>query len=105
MSIKKILIANRGEISLRIMRTAKEMGIKTVAVYSEADRSSPHVQYADEAVCLGPTPSAQAYLLAEKVNKVAQDLKGDRIPPGQGFLSEKCIFCQEGSGSRADFYR
>lgn len=61
-NIKKLLIANRGEISLRIMRTAKEMGIQTVAVYSEADRLSPHVKFADEAVCLGPAASSESYL-------------------------------------------
>ena len=60
--MKKILIANRGEIAVRVMRTCKEMGIKTVAVYSEADRTSPHVKYADEAVCIGPPPSNQSYL-------------------------------------------
>ena len=61
-AIKKILVANRGEIALRIMRTAKEMNIATVAVYSEADRKSPHVRYADEAVCIGPAPSSESYL-------------------------------------------
>lgn len=64
--LKKILIANRGEIALRIMRSAREMGISTVAVYSEADRLSPHVQYADEAVFIGPAPSNQSYLVMEK---------------------------------------
>jgi len=95
MSIKKILIANRGEISLRIMRTAKEMSIKTIAVYSEADRLSPHVQYADEAVCLGPAPSAQSYLLADKLIEVAKNLKADSIHPGYGFLSENASFARK----------
>ena len=95
MSINKILIANRGEISLRIMRTAKEMGIKTVAVYSEADRSSPHVHYADQAVCLGPAPSAQSYLLADKLIEVAKALQADSIHPGYGFLSENASFARK----------
>ena len=67
-SMKKILIANRGEIALRVMRSAREMGILTVAIYSEADRFSPHVQYADEAICVGPAPSNQSYLLGNKIN-------------------------------------
>jgi len=65
--MKKIVIANRGEIALRIMRTAQRMGIKTVAVYSEADRQSPHVKFADEAVLLGPAPSSESYLVMEKI--------------------------------------
>ncbi len=65
--MKKILVANRGEIALRIMRTAHRMGIQTVAVYSEADRNAPHVRFADEAVLLGPAPSAQSYLKADKI--------------------------------------
>ena len=65
--MKKVLVANRGEIALRIMRSLKEMGIQTVAVYSEADRTAPHVLYADEAVCLGPAPSSQSYLLGDKI--------------------------------------
>lgn len=90
--IKKILIANRGEISLRIMRTAKEMGIKTVAVYSEADRTALHVAFADEAVCLGPAPSALSYLLGDKIIQVSKDLGVDAIHPGYGFLSENAAF-------------
>ncbi len=65
MTIKKLLVANRGEIALRIMRTAREMGIRTVAIYSEADRQALHVRYADEAVCVGPAPSSESYLRAE----------------------------------------
>ena len=68
--MKKILIANRGEIALRVMRSAREMGIKTVAVFSEADRNAPFVRYADEAVCIGPPPSAQSYLLGDKIIEV-----------------------------------
>ena len=70
--IKKILIANRGEIALRVMRTAREMGIKTVAVYSEADRNALHVRFADEAVCVGPPPSNQSYLLGDKIIEVEE---------------------------------
>ncbi|MEL6250575.1 MAG: acetyl-CoA carboxylase biotin carboxylase subunit [Bacteroidota bacterium] len=90
--IKKLLIANRGEIALRIMRTAKEMGIKTVAVYSEADRNSPHVRYADEAYLLGPPPSTQSYLLGEKIIEVCKKAGVDAIHPGYGFLSENSAF-------------
>ncbi len=92
--MKKILIANRGEIALRVMRTCKEMGIKTVAVFSEADRMSPHVHYADEAVCIGPAPSNQSYLLGNKIIEVAKSLGVDGIHPGYGFLSENADFSQ-----------
>lgn len=90
--IKKILVANRGEIALRIMKTARNMGIKTVAVYSEADRNSPHVKFADEAVCIGPPPSNESYLLGDNIIKVAKDLNVDAIHPGYGFLSENAEF-------------
>lgn len=93
--IKKLLVANRGEIALRIMRTAREMGIATVAVYSEADRLSPHVKFADEAVCLGPPPSNQSYLVADKIIKACKDLGVDAIHPGYGFLSENAAFAQK----------
>lgn len=93
--IKKLLVANRGEISLRIMRTAKEMGIKTVAVYSEADRNSPHVKFADEAVCLGPPPSNQSYLHADKIIEVSKEMGVDAIHPGYGFLSENAAFAKK----------
>ena len=92
--MKKILIANRGEIALRVMRTAKKMGIKTVAVYSEVDRQSPHVRFADEAVLLGPAPSNQSYLVMEKIIKAAKQTGADGIHPGYGFLSENAIFAQ-----------
>ena len=88
----KILVANRGEIALRIMRSAKEMGIRTVAVYSEADRNALHVRYADEAVCLGPPPSNQSYLLSNKIIEVCKELKVDGVHPGYGFLSENADF-------------
>lgn len=93
--IKKLLIANRGEIALRIIRSAKENGIRTVAVYSEADRDALHVQAADEAVCIGPAPSAQSYLLGEKIIKVCQELGVDAIHPGYGFLSENAAFANQ----------
>ena len=96
--IRKILIANRGEIALRVMRTAREMRIKTVAVYSEADRSALHVRYADEAVCIGPPPSSESYLRIDKIIEAAKKTKADAIHPGYGFLSENEDFaraCEE----------
>ena len=92
--MKKILVANRGEIAIRVMRTAKKMGIKTVAVFSEVDRNSPHVKFADEAVCIGPAPSNQSYLKADKIIDVAQALNVDGIHPGYGFLSENAEFAE-----------
>ncbi len=92
--MNKILVANRGEIALRIMRTVQKMGIKTVAVFSEADRESPHVQFADEAVYLGPSPSSESYLNMEKLLKAAQDTQADAVHPGYGFLSENADFVQ-----------
>lgn len=92
--MKKILIANRGEIALRIMKSAREMGIKTVAVYSEADRHAPHVKYADEAVLLGPPASAESYLRGDKILAACRDLGVDGIHPGYGFLSENGDFAQ-----------
>ncbi|HRI61648.1 MAG TPA: acetyl-CoA carboxylase biotin carboxylase subunit [Saprospiraceae bacterium] len=92
--MQKILVANRGEIALRIMRTARRMGIRTVAVYSEADRNAPHVRFADEAVLLGPAPSAQSYLKAEKIIAAAKELGVDGIHPGYGFLSENAGFAR-----------
>lgn len=93
--IEKILIANRGEIALRIMKTARNMGIKTVAIFSEADRNAPHVIFADEAVCIGPPPSNESYLLGEKIIKVAKELAVDAIHPGYGFLSENANFAEQ----------
>ncbi|WP_026464489.1 acetyl-CoA carboxylase biotin carboxylase subunit [Adhaeribacter aquaticus] len=92
--IKKILVANRGEIALRVMRSAKEMGIKTVAIFSEADRGALHVQFADEAVCVGGPKSADSYLRIEKILEVSLDLQVDAIHPGYGFLSENALFAQ-----------
>jgi acetyl-CoA carboxylase biotin carboxylase subunit len=93
--IKKILIANRGEIALRVMKTARKMGIKTVAVYSEADRNAPHVKFADEAVLIGPPPSSQSYLKGDYIIEVAQELNVDAIHPGYGFLSENADFAEK----------
>lgn len=93
--IKKILVANRGEIAMRIMRTAKEMGIATVAIFSEADRKSPHVLYADEAVCVGPPPSSESYLKADKIIEISKNLGVDAIHPGYGFLSENAEFAKK----------
>jgi acetyl-CoA carboxylase biotin carboxylase subunit len=95
---KKILIANRGEIALRVIRTCKEMGIKTVAVYSTADKDSLHVRFADEAVCIGPPPSADSYLRIPNIIAAAEITNADAIHPGYGFLSENAKFskvCQE----------
>ncbi|MBC8045706.1 MAG: acetyl-CoA carboxylase biotin carboxylase subunit [Fimbriimonadaceae bacterium] len=91
---KKILIANRGEIALRIIRTAKEMGIKTVAVYSTADKDSLPVRFADEAVCIGPPPSRESYLSIPKIMAAAEITNADAIHPGYGFLSENEIFSE-----------
>ncbi|HKK46709.1 MAG TPA: acetyl-CoA carboxylase biotin carboxylase subunit [Balneolaceae bacterium] len=94
----KILVANRGEIALRIIRTCKEMGIKTVAIYSSADRDSLHVKFADEAVCIGPAPSKESYLKIPSILAAAEITNAEAIHPGYGFLSEKAEFsriCEE----------
>ena len=93
--IHKLVVSNRGEIALRIMRSAREMGILTVAVYSEADRNALHVRFADEAVCIGPPPSSQSYLVMEKIIQAAKDTQADAIHPGYGFLSENEEFAQK----------
>ena len=95
---KKILIANRGEIAMRLIRTCKEMGIKTVAVYSKADEESLHVRFADEAVCIGPAPSSESYLKMSNIIAAAEITNADAIHPGYGFLSENAKFskiCKE----------
>ena len=92
--MKKILVANRGEIALRIMKSIQKMGIKTVAIFSEADRNAPHVKFADEAVCVGPAPSNQSYLLGNKIIEVCKQLNVDGIHPGYGFLSENADFAE-----------
>jgi propionyl-CoA carboxylase alpha chain len=93
--MQKILVANRGEIALRIMRTIHRMGIRSVAVYSEADRHAPHVLYAHEAVCLGPAPSSQSYLNGDAIITFAKQLGVDGIHPGYGFLSENAAFAKK----------
>ena len=92
--MKKILVANRGESAIRVMQTTKKMGIKTVAVYSTVDRNSPHVKFADEAVCIGEAPSNQSYLLGDKIIEVCKQLGVDGIHPGYGFLSENSDFAE-----------
>ena len=93
--MKKIVVANRGEIAIRVMKTARKMGIKTVAVYSTIDRNAPHVKFADEAVCIGEAPSSQSYLQGSKIIEVAKSLGADAIHPGYGFLSENADFAEE----------
>jgi len=93
--IKKILVANRGEIAIRVMKTAKKMGIKTVAVFSTADRNALHVKHADEAVCIGEAASNQSYLRGDKIIEVCKELGVDAVHPGYGFLSENSHFAEE----------
>ena len=92
--MKKILIANRGEIALRVMRTCRKMGIKTVAVYSESDRNALHVKFADEAYLLGASPSSQSYLNVDKIIEISKKSGVDAIHPGYGFLSENAVFAK-----------
>ena len=91
---QKILIANRGEIAVRIIRACRELGIKTVAVYSEADREALHTQLADEAVCIGPAPSLDSYLDMERILSATIATKAEAIHPGFGFLSENSKFVE-----------
>ena len=93
--MKKILIANRGEIAIRVMKTARKMGIKTVAVFSEADRNALHVRFADEAVCIGEAPSSKSYLVGDKIIEAAKQTGADAIHPGYGFLSENAAFAEK----------
>lgn len=104
---KKILIANRGEIACRVIKTARKMGIKTVAVYSEADRDALHVEMADEAVLIGPPPTAQSYLVMERIIQACKDTGAEAVHPGYGFLSERAAFCEalERKGSRSSARR
>ena len=91
---KKILIANRGEIACRVIKTARKMGIATVAVYSDADRDAVHVEMADEAVHIGPSPAAQSYLVPEKIIAACKETGAEAVHPGYGFLSERAAFCE-----------
>jgi acetyl-CoA carboxylase biotin carboxylase subunit len=91
---KKILVANRGEIALRIQRACKEMGIKAVVVYSEADRDAKYVKLADEAVCIGPAPSSHSYLSMPAIISAAEVTDAEAIHPGYGFLSENADFAE-----------
>ena len=90
----KILIANRGEIACRVIKTARRMGIKTVAVYSEADANALHAEMADEKVLIGPGPSAQSYLVADRIIEACKRTGAQAVHPGYGFLSEKAEFCE-----------
>jgi acetyl-CoA carboxylase biotin carboxylase subunit len=100
---KKILIANRGEIALRVIRTCREMGIKTVAVYSEADKDSLHVKFADEAVCIGPPPAKDSYLNIPRLIAVAEITNADAVHPGYGFLAENAEFSSICSDTKIKF--
>src|SRR6201990_2263312 len=91
---RKVLIANRGEIALRVICACKEVGIRTVAVYSEADRDSLHVRFADEAICIGPPPSARSYLNIPSIISAAEIANVDAIHPGYGFLAENAYFAE-----------
>lgn len=92
--VDKVLVANRGEIAIRVMRSLREMGVATVAVYSDADVNAPHVRYADESVRLGPGPSADSYLSMERVLQACEQTGADAVHPGYGFLSERAVFAQ-----------
>src|SRR5580692_11682665 len=100
---EKVLIANRGEIALRVIRACKEMGIRTLAVYSEADVDSLHVQLADEAICIGPAPSASSYLKIDRIVSAAEVGDVDAIHPGYGFLSENAHFAEVCAGCNIKF--
>jgi acetyl-CoA carboxylase, biotin carboxylase subunit len=101
--MNKILVANRGEIALRVMRTCKAMGIKTVAIYSEADKNTPFVKFADEAICVGPPPSSESYLLGDKILQICKDLNVDGVHPGYGFLSENADFTRKATDAGITF--
>ena len=91
---KKILIANRGEIAVRIIRTARRLGIATVAVHSDVERSAPHVEMADEAVPIGPPPAATSYLVIDKIVAACRETGAEAVHPGYGFLSERAVFAE-----------
>ncbi len=93
--LDKVLIANRGEIALRILRACKELGIKTVAVFSTADRDAPHVRFADQAICIGPASSMESYLNIPRIISAAEVTGAIAIHPGYGFLSENADFAEQ----------
>jgi acetyl-CoA carboxylase biotin carboxylase subunit len=92
--ISKVLVANRGEIAVRVLRTCRELGLETIAVFSEADREAPYVRYADEAFCIGPPPAQESYLKGDHIIRIALDAGADTIHPGYGFLAESSEFAQ-----------
>src|SRR5216110_365277 len=100
---KKVLIANRGEIALRVIRACRELGIQTVAVYSEADRESLHVRFADDDVCIGPPPSRDSYLRIPRLIAAAEITGADAIHPGYGFLAENAEFAETCAASNVTF--
>src|SRR6195256_6505664 len=100
---KKILIANRGEIALRVIRACRELGIETVAVYSEADRESLHVRFADDDVCIGPPPARESYLKIPRIIAAAEITGADAIHPGYGFLAENAEFAEICAASKITF--
>src|SRR6266700_6635997 len=99
----KILIANRGEIAVRVIRSCREMGIIPIAVYSEADRGALHVRMADEAYAIGPAPSRESYLVIEKIIDAAKQAQADAIHPGYGFLAENASFSKAGGDAGITF--
>ena len=102
---QKILIANRGEIALRIQRACRELGIPTVAVHSTADAEAMHVRLADESVCIGPPPAKDSYLNIPSILSAASITGADAIHPGYGFLSRERRLCRHGGGARPDLHR